>query len=186
MQKMEISLSNELLEGEELIWSGRPLESGKGIVSSTRGLRLLALIYAMIGLVLMFVALIIEILAGDLQAGKESFVYIPGFLIFIIGAAMFLVERVGQFTPKSTHYAITNQRVIILRSGRSLHVISLERQAIKQVQRFEYADGSGNLLFPDMRNPNTGYMSYYSFRAIPNVRQVEQVLLSGVRQVADV
>lgn len=183
MQTMEIALSNELLKGEELIWSGRPLERRKGIVSSTHGLRIATLIFTGLGLILIVAGLIIEILAGDLQAGKESFVYIPGFLYILIGLLFFILERVGSFTLKTTLYAITNRRIIILRNGRSLHAISLDRRAIKQVQRFEYADGSGNLLFSDMCNPKAGYMNYYSFRAISNVRLVEQKLLSGMRQV---
>ncbi len=86
---METSLSDELLEGEELIWSGRPVERGKSIVSSTRRLQIVALIYAVLGLVLMLVAITIEILIGDLQAGRESFILIPGFIILIIGVSLF-------------------------------------------------------------------------------------------------
>ena len=187
MQTMETSLSNELLEGEELIWSGSPVERGKSMVSSTRRLQVVALIYAVLGLVLMLVAFIIEILIGDLQAGRESFILIPGFIILIIGVSLFILGKLNPFTPKSTFYAITNQRIIILCGGRYLRVISFDRQAIKQVQRFEYPDGSGNLIFsgiPGVYSNNAGSMSsQWSFRAIPNVRLAEQKLLSTLGQV---
>lgn len=182
MQTMETSLSNELLEGEELIWSGRPAEGKKSIAPSARKLQIGALVYAVLGLVLMLVALIVEIRIGDLQAGKESFIFIPGFLIFIIGILLFFFGKMIDFTPKSTVYAITTQRVIVLHGGRYLRVISFDKRAIKQVQRVERPDGSGDLLFFGV-SASSGEYGNSVFRAISNVRLVERKLLAGMGQV---
>ncbi len=67
--------------------------------------------------------------------------------------------------------------------------MSFDRRAIKQVQRFEHPDGSGNLIFsgiPGVYSNNTGSTgSQCAFRAIPNVRLAEQKLLSVMGQVAN-
>ncbi|HVU65479.1 MAG TPA: hypothetical protein VHD63_00050, partial [Ktedonobacteraceae bacterium] len=55
MQTMEASVSNELLEGEELIWSGRPLPKGKSIASPARLFSVVGLVYGGLGLGLMLV-----------------------------------------------------------------------------------------------------------------------------------
>lgn len=36
IQTMETSISNELMAGEELLWSGRPDPQGKSVVSPAR------------------------------------------------------------------------------------------------------------------------------------------------------
>ena len=190
MQTMEALLSNELLEGEELIWSGRPTKDGKSMASSPFGLRNVALINLVLGLVLMLAAFIIEILLGDLQAGRMSFLFLPGFLIFIMGGVvMFALAKVARLTLNSTLYAITNRRVVILYGSRYLRVQSFEKQVIKQVQCLEYPDGSGDLTFsclpvyPGVYSSNVGKMGNRCiFRAIPNVHLAEQKLLGLMGQ----
>jgi hypothetical protein len=190
MQTMETSLSNELLEGEELIWSGRPIEGRKGMTSPAHRLQIVARIYVVLGLVLMLVALIIEILIGDLSAGRESFLFLPGFFIIILGIGLVLMSKIGNnFAPKTTLYAITTQRIIILHSGRELRVMSFDKRAIKQVQRVEHPDGSGDLVFfsvpvsPSVYGNSAGHAGIQSaFRTISNVHLVERKLLAGIVQ----
>lgn len=188
MQTMETLLSNELLDGEELIWSGSPVERGKSMASSPRRLQTTALIYVVLGLVLMLAAMIIEILIGDLPAGRESFILLPGFFVFIIGVFLFILGKISNFTPKPTVYAITTQRVIIVYGGRYLRVMSFDRRAINQVQRFEHRDGSGDLLFsgtPGERGVYGNMGSQYVFRTIPHVRLAERKLLGVMGQMRD-
>jgi hypothetical protein len=190
MQTMETSLSNELLEGEELIWSGRPIEGRKGMTPPARRLQIVARIYVVLGLVLMLVVLIVEILIGDLSAGRETFIFLPGFFIIILGICMFLISKIStNFAPKATLYAITTQRIIILHDGRELRVMSFDKRAIKQVQRVEHPDGSGDLVFfsvpvsPGVYGNSAGNTGIQSaFRAISNVHLVERKLLAGMGQ----
>lgn len=69
-----------------------------------------------------------------------------------------------------------------------MHALSYGKRALSQIQRFERPDGSGDLIFagnPAIYNnysSNVNYGTYNTsrqgaFTAIPNVRQVEQVLL---------
>jgi hypothetical protein len=191
MQTMETSLGNELLEGEELIWSGRPAERGKSIASPARTLLIVGLVYTGIGLLILLVGLIL-LLALFLQTDPSVSLslFIPGGVFFVVGAILFLVSQFARFVPKSTFYAITNRRVIILRGGRYLRVASYNIRAINQVQRLELPDGSGDLIFSSTFAPYSGVYSnnaagnnaYTTGRqcimsAIPNVRLAEQKLL---------
>lgn len=185
MQTMETLLSNELLEEEELIWSGQPAKN----MASTLPSRILALVPITLGLVLMLVAVIIEILIGDFPAGRMSFLILPGFMIFALGGLpLFVLAQLAHLTLNSTLYAITNQRVLILYGSRCIRVQSFDRQIIKQVQRFEYPDGSGNLTFsclpvsPGIYSSNLGKTGNQCiFRAIPHVHQVERKLLQVIK-----
>ena len=187
MQTMETSLSNELLEGEELVWSGRPGVRGKSITSPGRTFWILGLIYAAIGLVMLLTALIFLFAMGNFVEDIGAFAgfLVPGSIFFLLGVIFLIVGQTARFMPKSTFYAITDRRVIILRGGRYLRVISYETRAIHQVQRLERPDGSGDLIFSGLASTypgvygNNAYNAsrQYAFNAIPNVRQAEQKLL---------
>lgn len=188
MQMMETSIGNELLEGEELIWSGRPAERGKSINSPARALRILGLIYGAIGLVFLIVGLIFSfaVFPPTDQSGSIAFLILGG-IFFVLGASFFIVGQTVRFIPKSTYYAITNRRVIVLHGGRYLRVTSYDLRGINQVQRLERPDGSGDLIFSSISslsasstNGNNMYTAgrQATFSAIPNVRLAEQKLLS--------
>ena len=191
VQTMESSLGNELLEGEELLWSGRPIEGGKSIASPARVFWIIGLVYGGIGLLLLLLSLIFSLTISSLfSSGGFLGFLIPGGVFFLLGVIFLIVGSAARFVPRSTFYAITNRRVIIVRSGRYLRVISYDARAIMQVQRLERPDGSGDLLFS---GNITGYAGMYSnssynnnvssgwrqnaFSAIPNVRLAEQKLL---------
>ncbi len=178
-QIRETSLSHVLLEGEELIWSGRPIERRNRGASAVK-------ICIALGLTLMCAAIIVEILVGDLQAGRASFLLLPGFILCIIGVVCYLISKIDHFLLQFITYAITNQRVIILQNGPSLRIVSFEKRAITQVQCIEHPDGSGDLVFYEMPVYGSFVKSHYAFRTVPNVRLVERKLLSewtGKRRV---
>ena len=192
MQTMEASLSNELLEGEELVWSGRPAERGKSIASPARVLLIVGLIYGGIGLVFILVALILLLAVRDfLTDGAFWGVFVFGGFFFVIGMIMLIIQRFAQFAPKSTFYAITNRRVIILRGGRYLRCTSYDTRAINQVQRLERPDGSGDLIFSGISLAYQGAYgnSMYNagrqgvFSAIPDVRLTERRLLGVMGKI---
>jgi hypothetical protein len=190
IQTMEASLSNELLEGEELLWSGRPDPRARRIVSPARVFLILGLVFLPIGLLAVLIGLILllsSVFPPGFQAGSLG-LFIPGGVFFVLGLIYLLIGLVGFFPSRSTLYAITNRRVIILRLGRYLGVSSYGKRAITQVHRFERPDGIGDLIF--VGNPPYGsYGNNQSnagtsitgrlgaFSAIPNVRLAEQKLL---------
>src|ERR1700730_3288148 len=131
IQTMEASLSHELLEGEEVLWSGRPDPHRRSLVSPARVFLRLGLVFLPIGLVLVIIGLTLLLSSGFRPASLGLF--IPGCVFFVLGLIYLLIGLVGSFPSRNTLYAITNRRVIILRSGRNVRVSSYPKRAIKQV-----------------------------------------------------
>lgn len=189
-QTMESPLANELLEGEELLWSGRPDPQGKSIVSPARVFLILGLVYLPLGLLLVILGLIL-LFAVPAASTSGGFLgaLIPGGIFIILGLVFFIVGQTVRFPTRNAFYAITDRRVIIMRTGRYLRVVSYGKRAITQVQRIERPDGSGDLIFSGNPLPygyygNNEYNSSSSrfgrlgvFTALPNVRVVEQRLI---------
>lgn len=187
---MEASLSNELLEGEELLWSGRPDPQRRRIVSPARVFLILGMVFLPVGLLIVIIGLALllsSVFPSGAQAGSLG-LFIPGGVFFVLGLVYLLIGLIGFFPSRNALYAITNRRAIILRPGRYLSVSSYGKRAITQVHRIERPDGSGDLIF--VGNPpygssgttqsNTGTTSAGRpgvFSAIPDVRLVEHILV---------
>ncbi len=188
-QTMETPLANELLEGEELLWSGRPNPQGRSIVSPARIFFILGLVYLPVGLFLVLLGLILLFTVPGAASGGFLGALIPGGIFFILGLVFLIVGLTVRFPTRNVFYAITDRRVIILRTGRYLRVASYGKRAITQVQRIERPDGSGDLIFSGNPLPYGSYSNneynYNStrsgrlgvFSALPNVHVVEQRLL---------
>lgn len=187
LSTMEASLGNELLEGEELLWSGRPDPQRRSIVSPTRVFRILGLVFMPIGLVAVIIGLALllsSVIPSDSRAGLLG-LFIPGGVFFLLGLVYFIIGLVGFFPTRNALYAITNRRVIILRPGRYLNVSSYGKRAITHVHRVERPDGSGDLIFignppygSSGNNQSTSSIGRQgTFSAIPNVRFAEQKLI---------
>jgi hypothetical protein len=189
MQMMETSISSELMAGEELLWSGRPDPQRKSVVSQARVFLVLGWIYFLLGLALLILGFILLFAFGTSSVGGAILsTMIPGGIFFILGLVFLISAYDVYLTTKSTLYAITNRRAIVVRTGRYLRVISYGKRAIMQVQRFERPDGSGDLVFSGSLFLYSNYSSnsnsagynlrrQVAFIGIPNVRAVEQKLL---------
>lgn len=155
---MEASISNELLEGEDLLWSGRPDPRGRRIVSPARVFLILGLVFLPIGLVAVVIGLTLllsSVIPPDSQASLLG-LFIPGGVFFVLGLIYLIIGLVGFSPSRNALYAITDRRVIILRPGRYTRVSSYGKHAITQVHRIERPDGSGDLIFAG----NPPYGSY--------------------------
>ena len=188
IQTMEASISNELLEGEELLWSGRPDPLRRRIVSPARVFLILGLVFLPIGLLVVIIGLAL-LLSSVIPPGSQSVLlglFIPGGVFSVLGLVYLIIGLVGFSPSRNTFYAITDRRVIILRPGRYTRAFSYGKRAITQVRRIERPDGSGDLIFGG--NPPYGSNNQYNsgtysagrmgaFSAIPQVRLVEQILI---------
>src|SRR5215469_15178386 len=180
VQTMEASISNELLEGEDLLWSGRPDPRGRRIVSPARVFLILGLVFMPIGLVAVIIGLTLllsSVIPPGSQAGLLG-LFIPGGVFFVLGMVYLIIGLVGFSPSRNALYAITDRRVIILRPGRYMRASSYGKRAITQVHRIERPDGSGDLIFvgnPPYSSNNQYNSGTYSagrlgaFSAIPNV-----------------
>ena len=180
---VEASIWNELLPGEEVLWSGSPDPKSKGAVSSTP-LTILGWVYTGLGvLFLMFIFILWG--GGDLE--------FPFIALFGIGIFLFVIGLIclgvgyffTRFFSQKVFYAITNRRVIILNGGRYLRVTSYNKRAITQVQRVERANGIGDLIlvtgpYGAVAGPsgNLAANRHNTLMAVPNVREVERKLLA--------
>ena len=195
----EASLADELLENEEVLWSGQPNLRGRGIGSSPFKVFLnLGLIFLLIGLLLIGVGLILRLSSVVPPNLVNSLfgLFVPGGVFSLLGLIYLILGlTLSSFAPTQTLYAITNRRVIILRSGKNRRLVSsYNKRAITQVHRIERPNGEGNLILavhPRMYGngyDNSSSYSYYgigrraAFNQIPNVRQVEQKLLRMLDQ----
>jgi hypothetical protein len=125
-QTLESSLDNELLEGEEVLWSGRPDPRRRRIVFPTRVFFILGLIFMPVGLLIVLVGLVLLLISVFPPEARLSLlgVFIPGGVFFLLGIIYFLIGIAGFSPPRNVLYAITNRRVIILRPGRYLRASS--------------------------------------------------------------
>lgn len=191
IQTPETLVGNELLPGEELLWSGSPDPRGRSVVSPARVFRILGLVYLPLGLLLLLLGFIL--LFALSSPGAFLGALIPGGIFFLLGLVFLIVGGVAHFSARTACYAITSRRVLILRPGRYLQAISYRKRAITRVQRFERPDGSGDLVFWGSFSPSSPvYGSNGSpasvtrgagvFAAVARVRAVEQVLLNMLEE----
>lgn len=195
-QAMEFPLERELAEGEELLWSGRPDPSRRALSAGPNvAFMVLACVFGVIGVLLPVAAQIPSFIGIGSEAAaiiSQVFYIIGGTFLFM--AILFGIFAIAFRQPlRQMIYAITNQRVIILRRGATLTVDSYARNDIGRITRRERPDGSGDLIFADARSPygyNYNSSAYGAsngngtmfnagrFTGIPNVRGTEHLLRS--------
>ena len=105
-----------------------------------------------------------------------TFAFIVGLLCLRVGYASTRISSQKMFC------AITNRRVMILSSGRYLHVISYNKRAITQVQRVERPNGLGDLIIAVASTGNVKANRQNTLMAIPNPRHVEQKLFTMLNE----
>jgi hypothetical protein len=191
---MEISISNELFEDEQLLWSGSPASNNRSVKSPRRDVFISSLICFVLGLLFTIATSVYNIVRfPDRDFNPFAGPLVLGGLFFLMGILVICCGRSVHSPPKNIFYAITDRRVIILcKYDRDLHVISYGKLAIHQIQRIEHPDGSGDLIFsgnaPTYGNfsTNANKAPYNSrlgaFTEIPNVRHVEQKLIKMLNE----
>jgi len=180
---VEASIWNELLPGEEVLWSGSPDPKSRSVVSSNP-LTILGWIYTLLGGLFVMLMLILS----DGEGLQYPFIALfgIGIFLFVIGLiCLGVVYFFTRFFSRKVFYAITNRRVIILNGGRYLRVTSYNKRAITQVQRVERANGIGDLIlvtgpYGAVAGPsgNLAANRHNTLMAVSNVREVERKLLA--------
>jgi hypothetical protein len=111
-----------------------------------------------------------------------------GLPFVLIGFGMLLAPLWANLRAKKTVYAATERRLLIITEGRTRNVQSFDASDIKDVERRERPDGSGDIVFArrtsysrDSDGHGRQSTTEIGFFGVPNVRDVER----WVRQVAD-
>jgi hypothetical protein len=112
----------------------------------------------------------------------------PFAYLFPLWGVPFILIGLGMFTSpywvarrlRRTTYAITNERAIVVSPGwfGSKKVRSFGPESLASVERFERADGSGDLVFEQYtrRRGSSSHTVRNGFISVPRVREVEDLL----------
>lgn len=131
------SFSDRLLPGERLVWTGRPKS---GVVLTARDVFLLPFSVLWLGFVVFW------ILSVPSSAGPEFVLF--GYAFLAIGATIML----GRFAlvawlRSSTRYAVTDRRVLILRSRPTVDFTALDLNRLPEARLSESTGGRGTIRF---------------------------------------
>ncbi len=139
----------ELLDGERLLWAGRPLRGpGRAVGCVLIALGLYLALFMAVCVVVMTVASVALALEGEWAAGAFVLaVYLPpaAILGWYLPRLQFVIAR----QHRRCVYALTDRRAIVLTVGpiSEVNAQSFGPAEAASMHRTEYPDGSGSLLF---------------------------------------
>ena len=162
-------IRDELAPGEKLVWTGRPQ-----VVRSV----LLSLPPAMIGLFMAGFGLFWMRGASQFDSGIFP---LFGLIFVFVGLAIMLSPVWIAWQASQTRYAITDRRAILCepRFLGGIETRSYTADALTNIVRNQRGDGSGDLIFEEIRTRNhKGHLrtTRRGFQAIKDVRGVENLL----------
>ncbi len=176
--------AGRLLPGETVIWSGRP---GRGLLLIGRDGLLIPFSLMWGGFAVYWEASVVRTSAPVLfRLWGVPFVLVG--LYFIAGR--FVVDA---WIRSKTHYAVTNRRILIARSGPFGKFTTLSLDLLPEVQLSEHANGRGTLRFgqPAPYWGRGGFASWTpaldatpQFLAIDDARSVFDQIQHAIRSIA--
>ncbi len=142
-----VNFSDRLLTGEAVIWSGRP----------GQGLRLTPVDALLIPFSLMWCGFAVFWETKVLQSAAPGFFALWGVPFIVIGI-YFVVGRfpVDAWVRANTYYAVTDRRILIVRSGPFGRFVALSRDRLPEMNLSEGSDGRGTIRF----GPQTTFGSW--------------------------
>jgi hypothetical protein len=183
--ELESRVRAELRDGEQLLWVGQPRPrwfSGEALVLVLFGIPFTAF-------AVFWTAMALGIGAGVRNNGPGLLfqVCFPlfGLPFIVVGLGLLSTPYWQRRRALRTCYALTDRRAIIWEAGNfgSVTVRSYEPDALKGMERVEYADGSGDLVFEEVRRVWSGSngrrrtsTERRGFLAVDNVRTIETLL----------
>ncbi|MEO6889367.1 MAG: hypothetical protein ABI456_08850 [Ktedonobacteraceae bacterium] len=190
--EIESLLPGELGEGEQVLWSGRPKPGARSRNSPGTVLLILALVYGLLGIAMLVLGFILSSALPDRASPASLVPYIMAAVFLFLTVLFVILGLILRQSLKGTLYAVTDQRIIVMNTGRTLTVDSYGRDDIGQIRRSERPDGSGDLTFASTNTRMSygyGYNSAYGnnaygantasmgkFVGIPDVRAAERVV----------
>lgn len=176
----EISIQNELLPEERLIWAGQP--NPAALAKTRRAITVPGLFLVLFSTLWLAGALVIPFtFDGGLPSVFLLFFSVPGFVALGFGLTMLLSPLWYWRKAKRMAYAVTDSRVLIIEPGR---VQSFESGDIKQLVRFDKGGGNGDLIFREedsnlmlaLHSFGTMANRKIGFYGVPDVRAAENAI----------
>lgn len=178
----QLRAQSELQSGESIYWTG---------VANPGRAALMALPAALFGIPFAGFALFWMTMAfrGTSAMSRSSNAFAKGFSIFplfglpflLIGLAIVLAPLWAYLKGRSTVYAVTNQRVMVITGGNSRSVKSYTPADIVSVEHRERPDGSGDVLIRTnavTRTNNSVSQVTVGLLGVSNVKEVARQVMT--------
>ncbi|MBI3912412.1 MAG: hypothetical protein HY320_15945 [Armatimonadetes bacterium] len=127
--------------------------------------------------------------AGHGPPGPFLFFPLFGLPFLLVGAGMLLSPLFMAWAARRTVYAVTDQWAIIFQGGWKTAVRSFRKGDLSQIQRTQFRDGSGDLIFCAEFAPCSRGYGYYGYRGnqigfigVDNVKSVEDLIERHILQ----
>jgi hypothetical protein len=176
-----------LLPGERLVWTGQP---AGGLILTGRDVFLIPFSIIWCGFIVIWISLAT---VGAVASGRAETALFPLFGLPFLAIGIYMVA--GRFVAdawirRRTKYAVTDRRVLILRSGPFSDFTTLALDRLPQAKLSEKQGGRGTIRFGQSVSPWTRGFGVWSaaldpspqFLAIADVRKVfDLIQLSASR-----
>jgi len=165
--------------GENLLWSARP--DPRRIALQTLPIFIFAIPWTAIALY--WIAAASGFHLPDLDS-RNVFTYFPLFGLFFVlfGLVMLALPFLAYRRAKRTFYAVTDQRCLIITSGKTTYVDSYWDEDIGAIQRIDRRNGTGDLIFTASATGAAKDLTRIRkavFYGIPNVHLAEDIARSA-------
>jgi hypothetical protein len=171
---LRAAIKSALDSGERIVWVGRP--HPRHYVVQTIPLLLFAVPFTLIPAMMIAPDVGLHIPGVSLGENQSGWFAVP-FLIIGVGllATPFWAVRIA----RRTGYVLTDRRAIIFDGVRPWTIYTFLHDRLRNLNRTERRDGSGNLIFlksVEQNSPGNPEPTERGFMAIPNVKQVEELV----------
>ena len=159
-------INSELNSGERVIWADKP-SSGFEFIKS----------FYIYLFAIPWTAISIFSMRTVYTSGWIPVLFLIPFIL--IGIYMLCMPFIKKIELKKTVYVVTNQRLIIYIYGWKTKVKSFQPSQLKNIERHQKADGSGDLIFAnEVRYDSDGdrITNKIGFMGIKDVKQVEDLI----------
>ena len=183
---LQQKLRDELKANEKAIWIGQP--DPNVIMKQGFKLYFFFIPWTLFALFWIYGASGFKMPTFNFENGFDAF----GTLFPLFGLPFVMIGFWGLSSPvwakrraENTVYAITNQRLLLLMFGKNSKIESYYAKDVKQLERNEKLDGSGDLLFATKGyrvsdgDPRTNKDGFY---AVQDVKNVERLVASFLKQ----
>jgi hypothetical protein len=179
----QLLAQSELQSGESLCWTGTA-DPGRAALSAIPA-ALFGIPFA--GFALFWISQAYHATSAMSKSTQNSFVH--GFQVFplfglpflLVGLGIVLAPLWAYLKGRSTVYAVTNQRVMVIAGGNNRSVKSYTPGDILGVEHRERPDGSGDIVILTnaiTRSNNMTSQVKVALCGVPNVKQVAQQVLA--------
>jgi hypothetical protein len=179
----QLRAQSELQSGESLCWTGTA-DPGRSAISALPA-AIFGIPFAGFALFWMNTAFHAtnSMNKSSSNAFTKSFTVFPlfGLPFLLIGLGIVLAPLWAYLKGRSTVYAVTNQRIMIITGGNSRSVKSYTPADILGVEHLERPDGSGDIVILTnaiTRTNNMNSQVKVALCGVPNVKQVAQQVLT--------